>query len=481
MILYHYRSIESALPEVENSTFRFASREELNDPMEGYLNIYWQGDRAAWEGLFRNYVCSVYQAIEFYLLRADIDMLQHNTLLTDMGRFDDVPLGGVLKKLGESFLADEEIQRLCSIYGDNGLKAEREELQMLLRLIHNKAMEACVQRNLKDGLVPEEEAQPILKHLSAGRARVPAYPYKQAEEAIKSGEWSDEYRQVSMKSMEEIWEDLTEQLYIKAGLEDEDFLYHHGDKKDSKFTEGKAESRQRRNWLSVMVDFPRNYMEQLIRMTYPESFVVCFSARNDNSAMWGNYADNHRGVCLVYDMGEEQAIRIGKASSLTQHKVKKVTYGGEPLERNFFESLGRFTMPQIKRWLTGIGGISSCCKVYSMETDVWREQYWKIFETKNYRKLTAWAHEEEYRIVIDNMFYEYSKPETRILKYDAAALKGVIFGINTSEYDKERIVKAVAGRGEMCEDFVFQQARFHYKKQIIEVRDKALWKLKRHG
>lgn len=52
-------------------TFRFASREELNDPMEGYLNIYWQGDRAAWEGLFRNYVCSVYQAIEFYLLRAD--------------------------------------------------------------------------------------------------------------------------------------------------------------------------------------------------------------------------------------------------------------------------------------------------------------------------------------------------------------------------------------------------------------------------
>ena len=43
MILYHYRSIESALPEVENSTFRFASREELNDPMEGYLNIYWHG------------------------------------------------------------------------------------------------------------------------------------------------------------------------------------------------------------------------------------------------------------------------------------------------------------------------------------------------------------------------------------------------------------------------------------------------------
>ena len=114
-----------------------------------------------------------------HIVKNFISNIQMNNLRKD--------IGGVLKKLGDSFLADEEIQRLCSIYGDNGLKAEREELQMLLRLIHNKAMEACVQRNLKAGLVPEEEAQPILKHLSAGRARVPAYPYKQAEEAIKSG------------------------------------------------------------------------------------------------------------------------------------------------------------------------------------------------------------------------------------------------------------------------------------------------------
>lgn len=47
MEFYHYRSIDSALKELEG-TFYFASREELNDPMESYLQVYWQGDKAAW-------------------------------------------------------------------------------------------------------------------------------------------------------------------------------------------------------------------------------------------------------------------------------------------------------------------------------------------------------------------------------------------------------------------------------------------------
>lgn len=63
MLIYHYRPIESALLEIEKGTFHFASREELNDPIEGYVRVFWQGDKAAWEGLFRNYICSLRQAM----------------------------------------------------------------------------------------------------------------------------------------------------------------------------------------------------------------------------------------------------------------------------------------------------------------------------------------------------------------------------------------------------------------------------------
>ena len=29
--------------------------------------------------------------------------------------------------------------------------------------------------------------------------------------------------------------------------------------------------------------------------------IACFTESNDNSAMWGHYADSHRGFCIEYD------------------------------------------------------------------------------------------------------------------------------------------------------------------------------------
>ena len=43
MKLYHYRSINSALLEIENGTFHFASKEELNDPLEGFVRVFLAG------------------------------------------------------------------------------------------------------------------------------------------------------------------------------------------------------------------------------------------------------------------------------------------------------------------------------------------------------------------------------------------------------------------------------------------------------
>ena len=74
MNLYHYRSVESARKEIECRTFRYADRNELNDPLEGYAQIYWKGDCPAWEGLFRNYICSVYYAVVGIQLNASEEL-----------------------------------------------------------------------------------------------------------------------------------------------------------------------------------------------------------------------------------------------------------------------------------------------------------------------------------------------------------------------------------------------------------------------
>ena len=105
MRIYHYRKIETALKEIQNGTFHFSSREELNDPIEGHLRVIWQGDRSPWQGLFRNYVCSLYNALGFYLLiNADEESILHKTVLIDVHYADDKPIGQDFLYVGDQFM-----------------------------------------------------------------------------------------------------------------------------------------------------------------------------------------------------------------------------------------------------------------------------------------------------------------------------------------------------------------------------------------
>lgn len=482
MLLYHYRSIDSALPEISDSTFRFASCEELNDPLETYLHVFWQGDKSAWEGMFRNYVCSLYYAIECYLLEADGNKLRNSTLMIDIERFGDVPMGKILKELGEEFLSDDNIHKLSSVYGDEQLKVQREELQMLFQFIHRKALELCIKKNRDNGIMPKDEAAKLLEYFIDGGDEKSQNAFEEMLDILQSQEIDDEKRYILSKVFEEVFEEETELAYINKGLEDETFLHPHNKEpedveKKQMIEENKdgvsSESILHRNWMTLFVDFPKVYVNQLIHMLYPECFIVCFSANGNNSAMWGNYADHHKGVCLIYETDEKQSIHVQNRFV----KAEKVVYKGEMIERNFFESFGRLTFPQIKKWLTGTDGISCCYDVFRDENE-WREQYWKAYQMKNYRKLDSWASEEEYRLVIDNTFYDYSEPDKRILPYDSEALKGVIFGIETSEYDKLRIMKSLMKRNKVNKHFSFWQAEYDYKNQKIEVREKKVWNMK---
>lgn len=190
----------------------------------------------------------------------------------------------------------------------------------------------------------------------------------------------------------------------------------------------------------------------------------------------GNYADNHRGVCLIYETDAENHMTVKGEMSYTL-ETKPVSYGGNIIERNFFESFGRLTPKQIEMWLTGTEELSSAYKAFN-NVEEWRKEYWAAYEAKTYRKLKAWEYENEYRLALSNTFYNFDKPESRNLKYEPKALKGLIFGINTTEYDKERIMKKLLEHTDEYGDFVFYQAEYDDEKQVVNIRKKSLWKLK---
>ena len=56
-MLYKFRNCENMLKydELEEECLWFSNTSNLNDPGEGLINFFWQGDEVAWLGLFKNY------------------------------------------------------------------------------------------------------------------------------------------------------------------------------------------------------------------------------------------------------------------------------------------------------------------------------------------------------------------------------------------------------------------------------------------
>ena len=56
---FRFRSADALLEkyqELERQTIYFATPEELNDPMEGFRDIVWKGDKIVWTNFFKHYV-----------------------------------------------------------------------------------------------------------------------------------------------------------------------------------------------------------------------------------------------------------------------------------------------------------------------------------------------------------------------------------------------------------------------------------------
>ena len=224
----------------------------------------------------------------------------------------------------------------------------------------------------------------------------------------------------------------------------------------------------KRNILWLRFIFPRTYRDRLKEIMYPNGYVVCFSNTPTNSAMWGNYADNHRGICFVYETEnfDGREFMTFAAKSL---EVKPVKYGTQIIERNFFDTLRHLKFLRAEDWLTGLDGAKSC-KLEEFAADVYDDDYREKF----YCKTDDWHHEHEYRIFLSDKFYHYNNRFARQFQYDAQTLKGIIFGIRTTLDDKLELIQKLVRLRKSLRDFEFFQAEYDDETQIISVREKIL-------
>ncbi|MBR0288379.1 MAG: DUF2971 domain-containing protein [Selenomonadaceae bacterium] len=451
MKLYRYRTIKSALLELDNGTFYFAEPKELNDPLEGYLKIFWRGDKFAWEGLLKNFVCSLFYNLQTYLLMSRrfqnakqenfLSDFHNKSILPDLHQFENSPFNRIFAELSEKFWSEEIVKEVVEFYGDDKIKCYGREMEFIFRTVIDAAFIICLKKCKNLGWIHEDFDE---KFFDVG------YEISFAE--LKN--ISDVARKEKIDAIENLNCDMMESGLLGLKLSNRSF--------DMRYM-------LKRHMIWLRFIFPRTYVEQLKEIMYPNGYVVCFSDTPTNSAMWGNYADNHRGICFIYETenfdGRECITFTAKSL-----EVKPIKYTSQVIERNFFDTLRNLKFIHAEDWLTGRGGLKSK-KLIAPES---AKEYVDDYQEKFYRKIMDWNHEREYRIFLADRFYHYSDKFARKLKYDLKTLTGIIFGIRTTLDDKLKILQKLARLGKSTRNFKFFQAEYDDETQLISIREKIL-------
>lgn len=460
-LFYRFRSIESLIGyrhELESQNIYFAHPKELNDPMEGYRDIYWQGDVIVWKNLFKHYLLCLERFCSLLTIVGETQPLSEDEIPVFLSEADfPTPEYKVLfSEIASTFFSNPNLIALIKGTSERSSPIRREELFFYLRTVHPIALEAIYKTYNTYGLAAYKENGDIKADASLSQ--------------ILRSNWFEVLEQ-SLKEKNHL-NDVSSTIFLaqKHIVAQLDIINHYNRENDSDC----------KNRTLVISEFPEKYISKLEQLIYPEWYVACFMSDFSNSSVWGHYGANHSGVCLIFNadaMGDDFSLNLETATGgswdkvrgfspshgFISHKFEQVDYIKGFGEIDFFRFLGRLPIPQLNAtWYFGDGEMSICAEDMLSNEDAWRKRYWANFHRDILVKSKDWEYEKEYRLILSSSLNSFSDKKDRLLKYDFNSLTGLIFGIKTSKEDKVKIMKIIESKCKKLDrkDFKFYQARY---------------------
>jgi len=459
MVFYRFRTTDALLDgfqELERQEIYFAPPKELNDPLEGFKDLVWCGDRILWANLLRHYLLCLTHAVMAALTSGpDHTFAEIEPFVFANESSSPTPEFGELhRRICEDFFKHEDAAALPELLAVRGNPIRCDELTTYIRLLHLHALNAVLTRIEEADLLPARSMDDPIRAASAKPIAVRAIM-----EALKGHE-----REHPDKP--DIAEVISSSYEIGA-IQHELISEYNG----ISLKRGIA-------WKTLISEVPRRYVRALEQLLYRDWYTASFVAEPTDASIWGTYGNGHQGVCLKF---KATASPNGKPTLKLRricgwngapvygdvaHDFQQVDYSSQFVEINFFRYLGRLTMPMLRHWYRDAAGTpsASVADIVS-ESESWRKQYWEQQMTAITTKLADWAHEKEFRLTLTGLS-DFSDQSTRKLQYSFSDLQGIIFGMNTSTSDKLRIMKIVEGkcRKEGRNDFEFHQS--HYSRRV---------------
>ncbi len=449
---FRFRNINSLLgeyQELEKQTIYFASPEQLNDPMEGFRDIVWSGDKIVWTNFFKHYVYCLHQSYLRFRIAGDSIKLDVDSIPI-WGRWDE-PLTPQEQKLFDdiwhNFLNVPNIREIIEALANTKRKIRYREVGYYLRIIHLVLLKETVKSHIAHGLLSKSEMPELPEELpiSTFLASI-LFTLQLAEKAKTEKELDNAF------------------LLSEIIDNNERFKQQYNSRAISTGMLGK-------NNQLVIFDFPKVYVEQLERLLWPKWYTACFIKSDHNSSIWGHYGDKHTGACLIFEAIETNnlnrlELNLATNSGTRRMPFHEISYENKPGEIDFFRTICRLPVAALRKlWYTDQEGNVSECAVHigsNGDEDAWRKSYWKGFFRDITIKSKDWAYEQEYRLILEDGLSEFNNGKDRILTYDFNSLKGIIFGIRTSDENKREIIEIIEKKCEKYNraDFNFFQADY---------------------
>lgn len=455
---YRFRSIWNLLDgfsELDNQSIYFATQKELNDPMEGYRDLYWQGDLVLWRNLFKNYIYCLESVVSLYNIGGESQSITEE-LIPIYGGFDELPTDmykDLHNKIYERFFANNLINKLIDYLASSSRVVRRQELSFYLKAINLPLIKMIYDIYIENGLTPASNNFPIdiddilNKNLQCTN--------------ILNASVDDKMSDAMFITSEHV----SNQINLNYFIDDD------GTKENKRF---------------IFLDFHIFYMKRLEELTFPSWYLACFMDGFQNSTAWGVYGDNHGGCCLIFEAERQEGNddsysislngingigRDGYHRSFMKESIMKVNYieGFNPV--SFFDNLGVLPTPKLNsNWMTYKNDISSAFKTRHNSIQEWRNSYWENFTRDVLIKTKDWSYENEYRIIIYSTIVDLSPKENRVLNYNFKSLKGIIFGMKTTDHNKKRIFEIVRKKcmENNVNDFKFYQSYYCHVDNCIK-------------
>ncbi len=469
--LFRFRSIHAVLDgfhELENQEIYFSEINELNDPLEGFKNIYWEGDAIVWKNFFRHYILNLLQAIiSIYSDEKNFNAsILKNFVFTTDEDLDGTKLKDIYKDICENFFQNSTISNLIKFLHFSERKTNREEISFYLQTVHLFTISSILNelekyeiKLAKDNKQLKNLAIEFLKSIE-NTINIPIHPIPFTNQIFLSGH------------------------HISSEL---NLIY--------KFNNPVIKNKY---WYFILVNFTNSYLNALEQILYPECYISCFVSNPTDASMWGTYGDSHKGVCLKFKTPERQNKRslylynvVGIGGTKKQNETiyeyqpyhfDKIQYSGKFPEIDFFSSIGHLPTLKLDRfwYRDNDGKFSTKRKEVFDNMENWRKVYWEKYSICYKTKLPEWQHEQEYRLLFHSGMHDFSQKDSRKLKYRFSDLSGIIFGMKTSIEDKTRIIKIIRDKciKEKRNDFDFFQAYYSTITKKIELHKLLLIKFK---